>query len=184
MQEIKLLRSQLKDTAAAWQRRNRIFISVFVLVLILEIGLAIIFFLVAQTTKERKAATAAENRQTQNQINESQGALVPAKAFQAQLQNLKALVDNHVRWSGFFEELAKHTFTRAKFNNVQTDGGGSVHLEGEVNNYSDLAKFLLGLSASERFYEVELLSSSPSKSDQVGVVFSIDVSIDTDLLKP
>lgn len=184
MQEINLLRSQIKDTALIWQRRNRIFTSIFVLILILEIGLAILFFLMAQTTKERKAAVAAENKQTQNQINESQAALVPAKAFQAQLQNLKALVDNHVYWSGFFEELARHTFIKAKFGSVQTDGSGRVHLEGQVNNYADLAKLLLGLSASEKFHDVELLSSGPTKSEEVGVLFSVDVGIDTDLLRP
>lgn len=182
MQEINLLRSQLKDSTAVWHTRNRILTSVFVLVLILEVGLAALFFLLTKTTQVKKSALTEENRQTQSKINERQVDLLPARAFQAQLQNLGALVDKHIYWTTFFDELAQHTFSKTRFTGVQAGKTGLIHLEGEVSNYADMGKMLLALSTSGKFKDVKLIASSPSKAEKFTIIFAVELKINQDLL--
>jgi hypothetical protein len=183
MQEINLLKNQLKDNTIIWQRRNKILTTAFVLVLIMEFALAVLFFLVTQTTQAKKAFVTEDNRQTQNRINESQDDLLPAKAFQAQLQNLGTLLDNHVYWTNFLDELSEHTFTQGRFTTLQASPEGTIYLEGEVDSYGSLGKMLLGLSTSGKFTEVKLIASSPSKAETFSIIFAVNLKINPELLQ-
>lgn len=182
MQEINLLKSQLKDTTHLWQTRARIMTMALTFLLILELGGSGILYVLSKSTQSKITAGLADNQQTQNRINEQESQLTPAKAFQAQTQNLGNLLGLHIYWSNFFEELSARTFNKASFQNISADQSGSIHLEGLVKNYSELGKLLLGLSTSSQFEEVKLLSSSPSTGEISGLSFSIDLKVKKALL--
>jgi Tfp pilus assembly protein PilN len=175
MQEINLLENRVKDTTQVWDKRNQLFITLVVLILILEAGLSIVFYLLAKNTDNRIQTVSAEHSAIQAQINESQVELTGAKSFQAQLKNVRSLVTNHIYWSGFFDEIADFTLTEGVYVNLKADTFGVVHLEGQANSYSDLGKLILGLNRSENFDDVKLLAVNPSDNETAGFKFSIDL---------
>src|SRR3989344_3969939 len=128
MQEINLLNNRLKDTTHVWEKRNQFLTTIFTLVLILEIGLGLVFFLLTQGLENRIKETVAGNNALQKEINQAQNELSSAKSFQAQLKNIKALLDNHIYWSSFFEEMSDFTLNSVTFNSFQGSLKGKIHL--------------------------------------------------------
>lgn len=181
MQEINLLRNQLKDTTAAWQKYHKIIVTTFAVVLIVEIGLIIVFAIINSHLQRRVSSVKTENAQLQTNLDSKKNQVEDAVSFQAQLKNLRQVVDNHVYFSPFFEELAKYTFNKAYYITLTADTNGKVHLEGIVGNYSDLGKLLLGLNSSDKFTQVKLLSATPSVGQLSGFLFTLDLTVNKDL---
>lgn len=182
MQEINLLKNQFRNQTTVWERRQRLITASLIAVIILEITAGVLLFLFKQSVDKRKGAVVERNIQTQAKLNVKQNELVPAKALQAQLKNLSRLVDSHVYWTSFFDELSKVTLKKIHYTQLQTDVAGKVYVEGRAENYSDLGKLLLGLSTSENFSNVRLLSSGPSTGEIGGLIFGIDFKIKPGLL--
>lgn len=182
MQEINLLKNQLKDSRLNWDKHNRLLIVGLVVFLIIEIaGGAVLFTINRSQAKSRDTVTAG-NVQIQNKLNAKQNELGPAKAFQAQLTNLNRLVESHLYWTNFFDELTKVTLKKAQFTQLQADTIGKVYVEGRSANYSDLGKLLLGLSTSKHFSKVRLLSSNPGTGEISGLIFTLEFRINPELL--
>ncbi|MBI4049771.1 MAG: PilN domain-containing protein [Candidatus Doudnabacteria bacterium] len=182
MPEINLLKNQLKDRSAVWVRRNRLIVSSLFALIILEITAGVLLLLFKQSITNKKQEITDSNIQIQSSLNEKQKELVPAKAFQAQLKNLTRVVDSHVYWTAFFDELSAVTLKKVRYTQLQADSSGKVYLEGRVDTYTDLGKLLLGLSTSKSFSNVRLLSSSPESSEVGGLIFSLDLNINPELL--
>lgn len=183
MQEINLLRNQLRDTTAIWQTRNKIFITLLVLLLIVEIGLSVVFFLLNRSYAQQVVLVNDNKDQLNTQIKAKEKDLGPAQAFQAELINLNSLSDKHVYWSKFFDELASKTYSNARFLNIQGNLAGLIHLEGEVKNYTDLGKLILALSTSDKFADVKLNSSRPSKGKTTSLIFALELIVKPELFK-
>lgn len=182
MQEINLLKNQLKDASVVWERRNRLLITSLVAIVILEITAGGLLFLFKQSINKKMQTVINYNTQTQSKLNSKQSELAPAKSFQAQLKNLNYLVDSHLYWTSFFDELGKVTLKKVQYTQLQTDLTGKAYVEGRVNSYSDLGKLLLGLSTSKSFSNVRLLSSNPNSGDASGLNFALDFRVDPELL--
>ena len=181
MQEINLLQNKIKDSSLNSLRRSKIINTALSVVLILEIGLFAAFFLMNRTTQAKYESVKLENSELQTELSEKQPDLVEAKALQAQLKNLRSLVEGHVYWSSFFDELSKHTLSRTQFMSLTGSLDGKIHLEGRVGSYADLGKMLLGLSTSTKISNVKLLSANPSTGQAAGFNFSLDFNIEPDL---
>jgi Tfp pilus assembly protein PilN len=175
MQEINLLENRVKDTSQVWAKRNQLFMTIVVLVLILEIGLIAVFYLLSKNLDKQIQAISTENSVIQTSINKSQPKLLNAQSFQAQLKNVRSLLDSHIYWSGLFDELAEFTVTNASYANFKSNTLGEIHVEGVANSYTDLGKLILGLNTSGNFDNVKLLSVAPSTGIESGFKFSLDL---------
>lgn len=181
MAEINLLQNRLTDTTNAWQRQSKLTIAVLAAVLvILAAGTGLLFFLNGSISTRIAAAT-NENRDLQQKLTEQQNSLGNAKTFQAQLINLRALLNNHVFLAPLLDELSKTTYVNAQYLNVDVNEGGKIHMEGRVGSYSDLGKLLLGLSTSSKFNNIKLLSAAPSSGTLNAYVFSVDMNVISDI---
>jgi Tfp pilus assembly protein PilN len=183
MQEINLLQTKIKDRNASWEKRSRLFTTVFSLVLILELVLTGGVYMLTNSKQSAVAAIEEESQKIQKRIDERQADLSSAKSFQAQLKNLRGIVDNHVYWSGFFDELGKRTYVKTQYMSLKAETDGKIHVEGLVSNYTDLGKLILGLNTSNKFSNVKLLSVQPSSQEASGYMFSLDLVASKDLLK-
>ncbi|MBI4363590.1 MAG: hypothetical protein HY545_01955 [Candidatus Doudnabacteria bacterium] len=176
MQDINLLQSKVKDTTLNWQRRSRSAINALVAIVIILAATGVTLFFLNQTTLSRFEGLKRQNIESQNNLNQRQQELSQAKSFQAQLKNLSYLTNAHIYWSSFFKELAAYTFNKAQYVAVEGDTSGKIHVEGNVESYADLGRLILGLSTSEKFKQVKLLSASPTSTEQAGYLFSIDLT--------
>jgi len=171
----------MKDTSFAWQRQSRIIISLLWIALIVVVGATAIFYLLTNSTQKKFEAAAATTIDLQRQLDAKQDDLKDGKTFQAQTANLKTLVNNHVYLSPLLDELSKSTFVRAKFLNFDANILGKINLEGFVNDYGSLGKFLLGLSTSDKFQNIKLKSVTPSTSTANGYQFSLELAVKTEI---
>lgn len=175
MQDINLLQNKLKDTAEVWQKRNKIFVMIFVIVILAEIGFFASLMILNNKTKANLESVKSASAEIQTNINVKQPDLSHAKAFQAQLKNLRFVTEAHIYWSRFFDELSAFTFNKATYANIAADIQGKVHLEGRIATYKDLGKLILGISTSDKFKNVRLRSSLPTTGDFSGYSFSLDL---------
>lgn len=176
MAEINLLQNRLTDTTNSWKKQGRLILTLLSIVLVgLMVGALVLFFL-NQGLKTESATVTSDNQTLQSKLNDQQNSLGDAKAFQAQLVNLRTLIDNHAVMTPLMDELNKVTYTRTQYNTVDINETRAVHIEGRVDSYADLGKVLLGLSTSSQFNNVRLLSVLPSTGTSNGYQFSIDLT--------
>jgi len=183
MQEINLLQTKIKDRNLAWEKRNRLINTLAILVIVLEVLLTGGLYYMKNAVQKNISQIEAENTAARSRISDRQKDLAPAISFQAQLKNLRTLVDNHVYWSGLLDELTKSTYNRTQYRTLQAQTSGLIHIEGVVPSYSDLSKFILGLYTSDKFTSIKLLSVQPSDQAQGGYLFSLDMQANPNLLK-
>lgn len=178
MQDINLLQNKIKDREAQWQRNNSTANIILFLLLLVIGGVGGLFWYLNSDSVEKLTASRADTVRIQGEIDAQQETLVTATNFQAQLKNLKSVLDGHIEWSNFFDELTKHTLTGSSYLSIQGSLANGVHLEGITPTYESLSKILLGLSTSESFTDVILLSSDGSLEEESGYNYSIDIELD------
>jgi len=182
MPEINLLENRLKDTTHARERQIKLGLAIlgFILAVLVITG-GVLFFL-NRNLGNQISDKASENQSLQKQLNQKQSELEQAKIFQAQLENLKTLIKNHIYLSPLFTELGKVTYVKSQYAVVDLNKTGTIHLEGKVPTYKDLAKLMLGLQTSKQFSNVKLLSVGPSNdSIQNGFKFVIEMNVATSI---
>ena len=112
------------------------------------------------------------------QLSAKQSTLGEAQTFQAQVANIKALVDSHTYITPLLTELSSMTYVKAQYLSLDADETtGKVHVEGVSPSYLDIGKLILGLSTSQKFTSVKLLSILPSTAETADYHFSIDVTV-------
>lgn len=177
MADINLLQNQIKDTTFLSDKRARLFTIIMSVVLSLVIVGGIAIYLATLSFNSKTKKLVLENEKLQQKINNEQEGTGEAKSYQARLSNIAQLLKNHSYTSFLMEELDKKTYQKAKY--LTFDAGpdtNKLHIEGEVDNYNDLGKLLLGLSTSEYFKNVRLLSVLPSRGASNSYVFSVDMN--------
>ena len=162
--------------------RHKAVTTGLIAVIIFEVAIGAVLFIFKQSTDQKKDAIVEHNTQTQTKLSTQQNELTPAKALQAQLKNLSRLVDSHLYWTNFFDELSQTTLKTVQYTQLQADLAGTVYVEGLAANYADLGKLLLGLSTSKNFTDVRLLSSSPNSGEISGLSFALNFKINPQLL--
>ncbi|HYE22795.1 MAG TPA: hypothetical protein VD998_04380 [Verrucomicrobiae bacterium] len=183
MQEINLLQSKLKDRAQSWDRKNTAMSAIMgiITVAVLAAG-GFLYFLngnVVNQTDQLKT----DNLSIQTKLDSSQGELVSAKNFQAQLKNIDTLLKGHVYWSGVFDELEATILKEAQYVVLSARSDLKMHAEGVVNSYTDLGKLILSLSTHENFSNVELLGVQRNSGQITGFRFALDFEVKPDLLR-
>ncbi len=181
MPEINLLQNRIKDTTFSSQRQSR---SVLTALTVLLILLAVIgggLLLLSKSLGNKSAELTSQNSALQAQLDQEQTQIAAAKTLQAQLTNVRTLVNGHTYLTPLLEEIGKMTYTKAQYVTLDITSNGSVHLEGKVPDYGSLAKFILGLNTSSNFKNVRLLSVAPSSGTVNSFVFAVDLVASSDL---
>ena len=184
MQEINLLQTKVRDTSQAWENQARfVFIILSIVLVLLAAGGAGLYLLKKNVDKQNDALI-IEQTQLKSDLANKEKNLTGAKAFQAQLINIKTLIANHIYFSSLLDELAKFTYQKSKYASVEIiQNNGLIRLQGNASNYSDLSKFILGLSTSTNFTDVKLHSITPSTGKDNVYLFSLDVTAKPNLFK-
>lgn len=102
---------------------------------------------------------------------------------QFSLNQVSSMLDDHIRFSQVWDELAEYTLKEVRFSTLQATtepekfivGGGS-------SNFAQLGRVLLGLEFSPNFSKIKLLSSKPEPTTGT-VQFEILVEVKPSLLK-
>lgn len=177
MQDINLLQNKLKDRTEAWEKGNRIMIVIFSTILLALLALGGGLFFTNYQTDKTIEEIKSENADLDRKLDSQQKDVVGAKAFQAQIQNIRLLLNSHLVWTAFYEELIARTLDKTTYSSVRFAIDGKVHLEGNTQSYDELGKLLYGLSQSEMFTDVKLLNASSGESEAGGYTFSIDLKV-------
>src|SRR3990167_4345099 len=109
MPDINLLQNQLKDTTLASSKRNKIYLWVVSLLLLLLGSAAGWLFYSTSNLTDQVGVITTENQQIQQKLNSNQNNLGEAKSFQAKLGNIKMLLASHVYLTPLLDELGKMT---------------------------------------------------------------------------
>jgi len=180
-QEINLLENRIHDTSQVWQNQNKLIMTVLAVILIIVLGLGTVLFLLSQSIVKQTDQVVADNKTIQDKMSSQQADLADATTLQAQLANLHTLINGHVYFSPFLAELSKMTFQKAQYLNLDATPDGKIHIEGRIDNYTNLGKLVLGLSTSSKFSNVKLLSAVPSTGVNSGYLFSLNLNASSDL---
>ncbi len=189
MQEINLLQTKLKDRAESYDRRNSLITGFLgVVVVAMLAGSGFLYYLNA-SAKTDISTIKAETAAIQTKLDSSQGELASARAFQAQLKNIEKLVGGHLNWTDTFIDFEESILQRSQQAVITSRSTGKFHIEGIVDNYTDLGKILLSLSTKTMdgqdqpvFTNVKLLSVLTNQAEKVGFRYSIDFEIKPELL--
>lgn len=181
MQEINLLQNRVKDTTHIWERQSKTIIAVLAGILTIILAATGLLYYLNGNAQTQLDASTKENNDLQSKLTEQQKTLGDAKAFQAQLANLRFLISNHTYVTPLLDELSKITYKKAQYATMDVTETGKLHLEGMVDTYEDLGKLLLGLSTSSKFTSVKLLSAIPSSGKVNAYVFSVDLVVSPDI---
>lgn len=181
MAEINLLQNRVTDTTNAGVFQSRLIFIVLGLILAVLVGGTVVIFLLNSSLQTKIGTATATNQELQKKLTEQQSTLGNAKTFQAQLVNLRVLLNNHVYLSPLLDELSKVTYIKSQYTSFDVTDTGKIHVEGLVNSYTDLGKLLLGLSTSTEFVNVKLLSILPSTGEINGFIFSVDMNVSPDI---
>lgn len=184
MQEINLLQNKIKDRTLSFERGNRLVIIIFTLVIILEMAaLGGLYFLSKVNTAE-SAKLEAENMETEQALNLAKADLTKAQGVQAQLINIKTLLNNRVIWTPFFENISSLTAKQVQYSSITGSNiDGKVNLQGTAVSYLELGKLILSINSSGKFSDVKLLSVSPSSGKTFGYGFSLEAKAKPDNFK-
>jgi len=177
VQEINLLQNSLKEKNQSWQRRSGIALSILIFILIFELVLSAMFYFLGSNRDKQITRLADENAALQNKMENTQKGLEEAKKFQRQLASLKDLIQVHVYWSKFFDEMESKIYVKSKLDTMNVDEAGTVTISGQVSSYSELGKLILALNKSKNLTNIKLLNSSLSDSEKSGVFFSLNAKV-------
>lgn len=183
MQEINLLQNKLKDKSDQFEKNNRMIMIVLSLLLTVVLVATGAFYMLTQSAVDATVALNQENVQIQTRLDQMESQMVLARGFQAQSKNITTLLNTHILWSGFVNELAASTFKTTKYLSMLLTTEGRVFVEGRTPGYTELGKVLLALETSKNIEEVTLLSTSSSETEaEAGVTFSIEMFINRSVL--
>ena len=183
MEEINLLQNKIKDTSFAWQKQSRIITGILSAVLIIFASLGAVFFMLARSNNEKLAQAQTRGQEIQKDISKKDPEVNVATSFQAQLANLKTLVNAHTYLTPLLTELGKSTYIKSQYVSLDVKDDGKIHLEGRTASYDDLGKLVLGLTTSQEFKNVRLMSVVPSTGTTNAYQFSIDMEANKEIFQ-
>lgn len=181
MPEINLLQNRVTNTGSAWKGQANLVLGILLaLLILLGAGGAGLLILKGRVQAKVDGLT-QQNTILQTNLTNQQKNLGSAKQFQAQLANVRVLLNQHVYMTILLAEIEKVTYAKAQYTSIDASNIGLIHLEGNVTDYTSLAKLILSLNSSEKFNDVRLMSINPSSGDTNNFQFSIDLKVDKEI---
>lgn len=93
-----------------------------------------------------------------------------------QVSSLQSSLASRVVYTPFFKELESTLYKGTRLTKVVVNSDSLATVEGATNTFSDLAKTVDALSASNKFDGVELISAEKQPSGVVSFVISIELN--------
>lgn len=90
---------------------------------------------------------------------------MPVKA--SKIIQVKKLLDNHIYWSQVFSQIEKTTLPNIFFSSFSGDSSGQINLQGNVPNYSILAKQVKAFE--QEFQQVDFSIQGLSKQGGLNI---------------
>ena len=175
MAQINLLK-QTSNTGNFWSSGPKIFVRLFLLVLLALVGYYVWLYIDLSSTGNQITSE-------QNKINADQQAAlsIPNRdelfTRQQQVKDLESLIGGHVYWSQFFPELAKVTLKNASYSNMSVSTAGDLTLSATVPTLEDLDKYMQVFDQPEfnkNFYDVRIAGFTKIQSKtSTAVQFSV-----------
>jgi len=191
MADINLLQ-QNKKLSSGFSRPNltlpassgKGFLVFLIFLLVLEIGAYAGLYFLRSGLEEDIAGIEGEITSTQSTIDQRREELDVAIATQARVSALKTLLEDHIRWTNVWDELAEHTLSTSYFATIEAaTETNSFIVSGIVPTYTDLGKVILGLELSDKFSDVLLQSASFEQGEGVsGVSYDLTILMDDNFL--
>lgn len=182
MEEINLLQNRVKDSTQIWGRQGRLVVIILSSILGLLLAGDGGLYLLSSSLQKNIDSVSNDTLTIRKVLDEKKKTLGDAVTFQAQLVNLRVLLDQHTVLSPLLEELSKVTYQKAQFFSLDV-AAGKIHVEGKVADYGDLGKLLLGFSTSPNFSGVKLISVGSSSDKVSGYTFVIDMKASPSIYK-
>lgn len=108
-----------------------------------------------------------------------------AVSTQSALVTFGTLLDKHLYWTELWKELGKTAFQKVRYLNLQAAAEtNKFTLRGQVGNYTEVGKVMLGLQTSPNFSRIDFVSSTPAEGDLIGIKFEFLIFMKPQLLQP
>lgn len=173
-QEINLLQDKIKGPLYQWShKQNMIIVILFAVLIIIAAGFGGLMGLNTGKAKQIDQVK-QENADIAGELAKSKSSLTDAISYQAQIENLKVLLDNHIYFSAAIKETTSFMYKSIKVDMISIELSGKTHVQGSATSYAEIGKYLLGLYSSENISDVKLLSTSPTQGEESGYKFSVD----------
>lgn len=182
MQEINLLQNKLKDRTNQLDKNNRVVLAGSIILLVLVAAGGFVLQTMKNNALEKSATLTQENTNIQRSLDQQESQLAVAQGFQAQTKNILTLLNNHVTWTNFINDLADSTFVTSRAMRMNSDTSGKVTIEGITPTYTDLGKVLLALETSDAVESVKLLNTAQSSDLEAGIRYALELKIKTTVL--
>jgi Tfp pilus assembly protein PilN len=134
--------------------------SVFLILAILSIVVAVIFWGLNLTRKYQLSSTDKKLTDVKEETSGLGDADQKAKAVAAVVDNINQLDASKNYWSSFLTELANQTTKNVQLTQLALDEQNNLVVSGATTSYEALAKYMVALRSSERFSEVILTGAS------------------------
>lgn len=155
--------------------------GVFVIVLLIALGV----FLYGQYLENANAEIERQISEEADQIDEE--VLAELKAFDARLNSVEDLMDNHIASSHLLNLIGETTVTSIRFDSLEFNTGGSyptVSISGVSPDFRSVAAQVGILRANEEFIKTLISELSIEEDEQGGdVLFTIDAQIRPDVIE-
>ncbi len=160
---------------------KKLFLSgLVVFIAILIVGGAYLGFTWYQLKINREiGALKTEIKTIEDQIAEQEKSKLAAIDLQQRLNLIKDLLNKHVYWTKFFEQLEKYTIDEVYYANFSMAGTEKVTLAAVGKDYESVAKQLVAFQQAKDFItQVDINSASAEVNEEGGynrVSFNIDL---------
>ncbi len=111
-------------------------------------------------------------------ITQQQALLKDASQLQERLQSIGALLDNHMYWTQFFENLEEVTHEDVYFAGFSMAGTESLSLSGYAPSYSVVAEQLVALQQADEFIAKAVINSAQATAGEEVEDFTVSFRVD------
>jgi cell division protein FtsB len=182
-QEINLLQDKVKSPLYQWGHKQNLFITILAsLLIVVMAGYGGLIGLNSGKTKQIEKVK-KDNNLIVAELSKDKANLTDAIAYQAQMENLKVLLDNHIYFSPAIKELTSNMYKLSTADAMTIDLSGKVHVQGFATSYSEVGKYLLGLYSSKNISDIKLLSVGPTDGETAGYKFSVDFTLKSEVFE-
>ena len=168
------------------KRRNTLLTWVLILVIVIVAGIWFWLYYLEANSRDQLLSLDAKITSSEAQIEEKEVMKEEALVLQKQIDNLDALIKNHIYWSKTFSEIEDNTLKKAYFSRFTGDAQGKkIVLSAQVPDFTSAAKQLVVFREAEKFTDIDISSISITVEEGKAYIgFDVTLSLADDLLMP
>ena len=171
--------------AMTWARAVRPTVIVVLLVLAGVGGILTALLLEARAQEQQAAQIAEETRRLRVEIQGTTATRTRIEQQLAEVESVRTLLRQHVRWTRFFTFLEAKTLPDVYYTNLSVTGVGHVQLSSIGRDFSAVARQLLAFEQDPDVVAVRMTRAATETAEQTPVVrFDLELTVRENLLFP